>query len=315
MQRRRLGTGGPEVSAIGLGSVSLSLEGRPPEPEAVRIIHAALDAGMTWIDTADAYCRDGNDVGHGERLARRALREWSGPRAEVLVATKGGFARPGGDWRPKGDPKYLRAACEASLSALGVDCIGLYQLHVPDPEVYFLDSVGALESLRREGKIRHIGLSNVDVGHIESARRIAPIASVQNNLGPFYRVSLNNGVVEYCERHGIAFIAHTPVNGRGGGARVRAHVTLGAVAQRHGATPHEIVLAWLLDRSPSIVAIPGASRAASAVSSARAGAIVLTDEDRDDLRKAFPAAGLMLKQAFRAYTMLKGIVREVRRYT
>jgi len=170
---------GVQVSAIGLGAMPLSLAGRPDEATAIKVIHAALDAGMTLIDTADVYCLDDGDLGHNERLIARALRDWP-RRAEVLVATKGGMERPDGTWTVNAQPEHLRAACERSLRALGVEAIGLYQLHAPDPTVPFEESVGALAELQRQGKVLHVGLSNVAVPAIDLARTVVQVASVQN---------------------------------------------------------------------------------------------------------------------------------------
>src|SRR5690606_23709592 len=134
---------------IGLGGMPLSIQGRPDEAQAIAVIHAALDAGITFIDTADAYCLDDGEIGHNERLIAKALAAW--PSARVVVATKGGLERPGGRWETNGRPEHLRAACERSLAALGVEQIELYQLHAPDSAVPFAESVGALADLRREG--------------------------------------------------------------------------------------------------------------------------------------------------------------------
>jgi aryl-alcohol dehydrogenase-like predicted oxidoreductase len=175
MPPRRIG--GMKVSAVGLGAMLLSLAGRPDEAGALRTIHAALDAGITLIDTADAYCLDGSEVGHNERLVAKALAAWPGDRDRVLVATKGGHTRPGREWGLDGRPEYLRRACEASLRALGVEAIGLYQFHRPDPKVPFAESVGALAELRAAGKVRMVGLSNVSVEQIQQARRIVEVAA------------------------------------------------------------------------------------------------------------------------------------------
>jgi len=153
----------------------LSIQERPPEEQGVRVIHAALDAGITLIDTADVYCLDDRDIGHNERLIARALRTYRGSRDQVLVATKGGMARPGGRWVMAGRPEQLRAACDHSLKALGVDRIDLYQLHTPDPAVPLADSVGALADLQRDGKIRWVGLSNVSVSEIQEAERVVEV--------------------------------------------------------------------------------------------------------------------------------------------
>jgi aryl-alcohol dehydrogenase-like predicted oxidoreductase len=278
---------GIDVSCIGLGGMPLSIQGRPDEAQGVRVIHAALDAGMTLIDTADVYCLDDGDIGHNERLVAKALRSWAG-RADVLVATKGGLERPGGAWTRNGRPEHLRAACEKSLRALGVDTIALYQLHAPDEKVPFADSVGALADLRAEGKVRHVGLSNVTVAQIDEARGIVPIVSVQNRCSPFDRAAWTTGVIAHCERHGLAFLPWSPVGGGHGKVRVKDEPTLVAVGRRHGVSPFEAALAWLLAKSPAMIPIPGASREESARSSAHAASVALTADDLADLDRAFP---------------------------
>src|SRR5215213_6311053 len=166
--------GDAEVFPIGLGAMQMSIDGRPDEAQSIRTIHAALDAGVNLIDTADAYALDESEVGHNERLVAKALR---GRREEVVVATKGGHVRRGRAWGLDGSPAHLRAACEASLRALGTDRIDLYQYHRPDPEVPFAESVGALKELQDEGKLRWIGLSNVDVAQLEEALGIAGVVA------------------------------------------------------------------------------------------------------------------------------------------
>jgi aryl-alcohol dehydrogenase-like predicted oxidoreductase len=287
----------------------LALAGRLDEADAVRVIHSALDAGMTWIDTADVYCLDDGDIGYGERLVARALRERVGGRDEAMVATKGGLRRPGGRWESDARPQRLKAACEASLKALGANSIFLYQLHAPDAKVPWVDSVGALADLQREGKIRHVGLSNVGVAEIEQARAIVPIASVQNRCSALDRRPFVNGVVDVCQREKIAFIAHSPVGGHRQQGRIGDHPTLRAVASRNGASPYQVALAWLLASSPVMFVIPGASRAESAESSARAADLVLGDRDREDLNKAFPDASPFLKQVAVARRKLRKILR------
>ncbi|MEZ4384065.1 MAG: aldo/keto reductase [Nannocystaceae bacterium] len=291
MMTRPLGAStGLHVSAIGLGGMPLSIAGRPPKVEATRVIHAAVEAGVTFIDTADVYCLDDDDVGHNERLIAAALAGW--PRAaKVIVATKGGLVRPGGAWVTRANPRHLRAACEASLRALGVDAIPLYQLHAPGDDVPLEESVGALGDLRREGKIRHIGLSNVSVDEIVRARAIAPIVSVQNRCSVFERHDLRSGgVVDYCAREGLAYIAYGPVGGTRGKVRVSEEPTLRRLAAARGASPFQIALAWLLDQSPAILPIPGATRAASIVDSAAAAALELDADERAALAAAFPLA-------------------------
>jgi aryl-alcohol dehydrogenase-like predicted oxidoreductase len=313
MNSRPLGSA--RVSVVGLGAMPLAIAGRPSESDAVRVVHAALDAGMNWIDTADAYCVDSTDTGYGERIVARALREWSGPRDEVRVATKGGIVRPGGEWRPHGKPEHLRAACDASLKNLGVSSIFLYQFHCPDPDVYFPDSVGAIAELQRQGKVQHVGLSNVDVAHIRQARKILSVAAVQNRCNVFERSPLTTGVVDACERDGIAFIAHSPVGGHRGHVRVTSDPTLGAVAARLGLTPYQVAIAWLLARSPAVVVIPGASRVESARSSAAAGDVVLSAGDLDELDRAFPEPSAIERRLRAAGQEARHWVRSLRQRT
>lgn len=263
----------------------MSIEGRPSAAQAVRVIHAALDAGIELIDTADCYCRGEDETGHGERLVGKALRE-RGTARPVVVATKGGVRRPGGRWVHDGRPDHLRCACERSLRNLEVDCITLYQLHAVDERVAIEESVGALAELRRAGRIRHVGLSNVGVEHIRRAQAIVPIVSVQNEASPYHPRGLDDGVLAYCARHGIAFIAHSPVGGWRAG-RIAHEPVLQEQAKRLGMRPHQLVLAWLLGRSPALIPIPGASRIRSALDSAAAARLQLDDQARDELDRAF----------------------------
>src|SRR5829696_5529388 len=274
MPTRRLG--GLQVSAVGLGEMPLSLAGRPDEAQAVRTIHAALDAGVTLIDTADAYCRDASDFGHGERLVARALAAWPGDRDRVLVATKGGHTRPGGSWDLDGRPEYLRQACEASLERLGVEAIGLYQLHRPDPRVPFAESVGALAELRAAGKVRLVGLSNVSVDQIRQARELVEVASVQNEFSPRFRRS--EGELAWCAANRIAFLPWSPLGGigRGGSLGQGRHR---AVAEAHGVSPQQVALAWELAKAPVVIPIPGSSRPETILDSAAAVSLRLSADE------------------------------------
>jgi aryl-alcohol dehydrogenase-like predicted oxidoreductase len=274
------------VSVIGYGGMHLSITNRPPEGEGVRVIHAALDAGMTLIDTADAYCLDGSETGHNERLIARALGEWSGRREAVLVATKGGIVRDGGRWDQDGRPEHLRTACEASLRALGVSQIGLYQLHAPDPAVPFEESVGALAELQRGGKIRWIGLSNVSVDQIRLAEGIAPIVAVQNRLNPYFREAVADGVVEYCASRGIAFLAYSPTGGGRLTKKLPSHPVLTEISRRVGASPHAVCLAWVLAQGRTVIAIPSARRVEHARDSAAAGDLKLSPSDLAGITQA-----------------------------
>jgi aryl-alcohol dehydrogenase-like predicted oxidoreductase len=271
---------------IGLGCMRLSTAGDRDDVRSIAVIHAALDAGATLLDTSNAYCHDATEAGHNERLIAEALRTWAGDRSKVEVATKGGLLRPGGKWVADAKAKALRAACEASRRALGVDVIDLYQLHAVDPKTPFETTVRALATLRNDGLVRRIGLCNVTVGQIESAREIAEIASVQVSMSPLDDENLRNGVAEYCRDHGIRLIAYRPLGGERVG-RLAKDPVLAEVAARHDATPAEVALAWLVDLSPLVAPIPGATHVENARSIARALSVRLTDDDRRELDDRF----------------------------
>lgn len=275
MRTRRLGD--LTVSAIGLGAMPMSTAPYPPEERSLRTIAAAIDAGVTLIDTADAYCSGPDDVGHNERLVAEALRR-SG-RDDVLVATKGGHTRTrDGGWDLDGRPEHLRAACEASLRNLGVEAIGLYQFHRPDPRVPWAESVGALEELRREGKVLRVGVSNADPGQIREAARLTPLVSVQNELSPRFRSS--EPEVAACAELGVAFLPWSPLGGMGSAAELGSrHAAFAEVARERGASPQQVCLAWLLAKSEVVIPIPGASRPESVLDSVRAAELDLSPDE------------------------------------
>jgi aryl-alcohol dehydrogenase-like predicted oxidoreductase/predicted kinase len=270
----------------------LSTERDRDDAQGVGVLHAAFDAGVTLLDTADAYCWDETDKHHNERLIARALATWSGDRAAVRVATKGGLTRPDGGWIPNGRAKHLVAACEASRRALAVERIFLYQLHAPDPRIPLATSVRALAALKNDGLVEHVGLCNVTVGQIEEARRITEIHSIQVELSIWHEDHVLSGVAEYCVANRIQLLAYRPLGGTARRQRTHADPTLRAVAARHGATPFEIAIAWLMDLSDVVVPVPGATRVESAQSIARATRISLTDEDRAELDRRFPAGAV-----------------------
>jgi len=264
----------------------------------VVVIHAALDAGATLLDTADAYGLGEADTGHNERLVARALAAWSGDRARITIATKGGIRRPKGAWLPDGRARHLRDACEASRRALNVDTIDLYQLHAVDPRVPIETSVGMLARLQKEGKIRDVGLCNVTVGQIRAAQAIVRVASVQVSLSPFDDENLRNGVAEYCRANGIRLIAYRPL----GGERVKRLARDAAVARiaaKADATNAEVVLAWLMSFGDAVTPIPGATRPETASSLATALRLELDDEDRRALDALFSGRLLRLSRAER----------------
>jgi aryl-alcohol dehydrogenase-like predicted oxidoreductase len=270
--------GDAEVFPIGLGGMPMSLSGRPPEERSIRTIHAALDAGVNLIDTADAYSADASDFGHNERLIAKALR---GRRDDVIVATKGGHTRTAdGAWELDGRPEYVKRACEASLKALETDRIDLYQYHRPDPDVPYEETIGAFKELQDEGKIRWVGISNANVEQIELTRGMVDLVAVQNQLSLEYPFPLEKGEVELCERHGIAFLPWSPLGGIAKAAdAAEAHDPVREAADAHGVSPQQVALAWLLSLSPVVIPIPGASRPESIADSARAAALELSHEE------------------------------------
>jgi aryl-alcohol dehydrogenase-like predicted oxidoreductase len=239
------------IHRLGFGAMRLTGAGIWGEPRnyaaAIAVLRRALALGIDFIDTADSY---GPEV--SERLIAEALHPY--PQG-LVIATKGGLLRPGPDrWTPKGTREHLRAACEGSLRRLQLERIDLYQLHRIDPAVPFEDQLGTLVQLRDEGKIRHIGLSEVGVAEIERARRIVPIVSVQNRYNLMERQY--EGVLEYCEREGLGFIPWFPLVA---GSLAKRGSPLARAAERLKATPAQVALAWLLARSPVMLPIPGTS--------------------------------------------------------
>lgn len=278
MQQRTIA--GRSVSAIGLGGMPMSIEGRPETDRSIATIHAAIDSGVTLIDTADAYHRDANEVGHNEELIARALREYGTGADEVLVATKGGHLRPGdGSWTKNGDPAYLKAAAKASAKRLGVEAIGLYQFHRPDPQVPYADSIGAIRDLLDEGVIQLAGISNADVEQIDEANEIlgGRLASVQNQFSPRFRSS--QGELDRCATLGVAFLPWSPLGGIAGAKELGGrHAVFQEIAEELGVSVYRVTLAWELALAPVVIPIPGASRPESIRDSAAAPDVVLTAE-------------------------------------
>lgn len=272
--------GDRQVGAIGLGGMPMSIEGRPDEGRSIATIHAALDAGVTLIDTADAYHLHAGEVGHNESLIAKALASWGGDSSGVLVATKGGHLRPGdGSWTRDGSPDHLRRACEASLKRLGTEAIGLYQFHRPDPLVPYEESIGAIRDLYDAGKIQMAGISNADPAQIRTAQQILGdrLVSVQNQFSPAFGSSRPE--LDLCTELGLAFLPWSPLGGIGSAATLgSSHAPFHQVAQELGVSPQRVCLAWMLAISPVVIPIPGASRPETIRDSAAAADLTLTPE-------------------------------------
>ncbi|MEW2518483.1 aldo/keto reductase [Actinacidiphila alni] len=279
MQTRRIGT--VDVGAIGLGGMPMSIEGRPEESRSIATVHAALDAGVTLIDTADAYHLHADEVGHNEALIAKALASYGGGTDDVLVATKGGHLRPGdGSWTLDGRPEHIKAACEASLRRLGVEAIGLYQFHRPDPAVPYEESVGAVAELLDAGKIRMAGISNANPERIRLASDIlgGRLVSVQNQFSPAYRSS--EPELALCAELGIAFLPWSPLGGiTRAGDLGAVNAPFAKVAAAHGVGPQRVALAWMLALSPVVVPIPGSSRPETIRDSVAAAELALDAEE------------------------------------
>lgn len=284
---------GRQVSAIGLGAMPMSMNNDdrlPPREDAIATVHAALDAGVTFIDTADCYAPAWNEVGHNERIVAEALATWDGDRSAVLVATKGGITRSEGEvWGRDGSAAYLRTAVERSLDNLEVDVIDLYQYHRPDRWLVYGEIMATLATLQEEGLIRAVGISNASVEEIEIARLVlgdGNLASVQNEFSPKHPGSIDE--LRHCADHGIAFLPWSPLGGTGGGAR-EVGDRFGAfarVGQERGVSPQQVVLSWELALGSHVIPIPGARRAASITDSARAADLELTGEEVAELSRS-----------------------------
>ena len=278
MDQRRIGD--RTVGAIGLGGMPMSVRQRNDEELAVRTIHAALDAGVTLIDTADAYSVDEESFGHNEELIARALASYGSGAGDVLVATKGGHTRRGAAWELDGSPEYLRKACEESLRRLGVDAIGLYQHHRPDPEVDYAETLGGLKDLLDDGLVVRAGISNADSDQILLAREILGdgLASVQNEFSPRFRSSQPE--LDLCTALGIAFLPWSPLGGMRQAAELGDRFApFTEVGAKYDVSAQQVALAWELARSPVVIPIPGASRVESVRDSVAAAGLTLEPDD------------------------------------
>lgn len=284
MQTRTLGPF--TTSAIGLGAMPMSMNNDkkyPEESQAIATIHAALDSGITLIDTADIYAPSWDSMGHNETLVGKAMASYSGSTDDVVIATKGGITRSeGNDFGRNATMSYLREALEKSLRNLGVDVIDLYQWHRPDRSMVYADAITNFKQLRDEGKIKAVGISNANVEEIEVAIDVlgeGGLASVQNEFSPRFRSS--KAELDFCGEHGIAFLPWSPLGGTGGGARKVGEdfAPFAEVAQAHGVSPQQVVLAWELSLGEHVIPIPGARRVESITDSAKAADLKLSEDD------------------------------------
>ncbi len=280
METVQLGKTGVDVSAIGMGGMPMSLRDRPPESQSINVIHRALDLGITFIDTADSYCKDESDKHHNEQLIHKAISTYNGDVSHVVVATKGGLMRFDGNWTSNGNPEHLRETIRTSFQTLGGNKpIDLWQYHAPDPNYQIEASLAAAKEAVDAGMIRFVGVSNFSVEQIQRARDVVDIVSVQNQYSPWVRSPETDGVLKYCEQEGLTFLPWSPF---GGGSRHQKLTEIKAItdlAKEKGVSVYDIVLAWLRAKSPCILPIPGASKVASIEDSAKAVEVKLSPEE------------------------------------
>ncbi|HEY9810396.1 MAG TPA: aldo/keto reductase [Halomicronema sp.] len=287
MKTKHLGNTGVLISAIGLGGMPLSLKGRPSEVDAIAVIHRALDLGVSFIDTADAYCEDENEKHHNEALIAKALHEYSGNKVHVIVATKGGLMRPNGSWRRNGNPKHLRETIRASFEALGGEkAIDIWQYHAPDPDYSIEESLGPVKDAVNKGFIRFVGVSNFSVEEIKRARNVVDVVCVQNQYNPWCRQPEFDGVLEYCERETLTFLPWSPLGGSRRAKSLQELPVIVNLAKEKGVSVYCIVLAWLRAKSPCIVPIPAATKVSSIEDSVQSLKVKLTSQEVAQIDKA-----------------------------
>lgn len=281
------------VSPIGLGAMPLSASGKPapPREQAFATIHAALDAGIAVIDTADIYAPSWDTMGHNETLVAEALAAYPGDTSHIVIATKGGITRAEGEvWGRDGSADYLRTAAERSRERLGVDAIDLYYWHRPDRTIRYADGIEALAILQRDGIITEVGISNANVEEIQVAIDVlgeGQLAAVQNEFSPrFNHTSFPE--LTFCAEHGIAFLPWSPLGGTSGGAAALGarHPVVAAIADELGVSPQRLTLAWQLALGEHVIPIPGASRPESITDSAQAASLQLTHEQVERISDA-----------------------------
>jgi len=280
MEVKKLGNTDVTISAIGLGGMPLSLSGRPPESQAIEVIHRALALGVTLIDTADSYCKDESDKHHNERLIHKALQQYDGDVSRVTIATKGGLMRYHGDWTRNGDPNHLRETIRTSFESLGGEKpIDVWQYHAPDQKYTIEESITAAKEAMAAGIIRFVGVSNFSVEQIKRARDVVEIVSVQNQYNPWHRQPEFDGVLEYCENESLTFLPWSPLGGSSRVSRLEDISALAELAVEKGVSVYCLVLAWLRAKSPCVVPIPGATKIASIEDSVRAVKVKLSKEE------------------------------------
>ncbi|MHA6525114.1 aldo/keto reductase [Tessaracoccus sp. G1721] len=275
------------VSSVGLGAMPFSMSDKPEKPaeeQAIATVHAALDAGVTLIDTADIYAPTWDSMGHNERIVAKALRSYDGDVSNVVVATKAGITRSVGErWGRDSAPDYLRGRLEAALLVLGVDKLDLFYLHRPDRSRVYASVMETFAGFKEEGLISEIGISNANVEEIQIAVDVlglGELAAVQNEFSPKFNHT-SKVELDFCAERGIAFLPWSPLGGTGGGATAvgNRYPVLAEIASAHGVSPQQVTLAWELALGDHVIVIPGASRPESITDSAAAMDLKLSNDE------------------------------------
>lgn len=289
MKTRELDGTGRSISAIGIGAMHLSLSNRPAKEKALQVLHEAFDLGITFIDTADSYCIDESEKHHNERLIQEAIDRYEGPTGKLTVATKGGLTRPSGAWKRNGDPEHIRKTIQESHEILdGEYPITLWQFHAPDEQYSITESLTPAVEAREEQLIEHLGVSNFSLEQLREAQDLVEIVSVQNEYHPWEMEPEKSGLISYCEEHDITFLPYRPLGGRHRVGKLSEFETVRRIAERHNASPQQVVLAWHRCQSNCIIPIPGVSRVKTLRDSVHSIEVELETSEMDALNNAFP---------------------------
>ncbi|MFO0923737.1 MAG: aldo/keto reductase [Pirellulales bacterium] len=279
-----IGNAKPFAVPLAFGLLRLCGEERPDQAQAIEVIHAALDAGIRFLDTADSYCLNEKEKHYGERLAWLAVDRWHGPRKEVVIATKVGMLRPKGKWTVEGSPKHLRKAIEGSLQTLQTDCLPLVQLHARDPRVPFEESLGALAEMQREGKIAHLGLCNVDPYEMRQARRAFEVASIQNEFSLMQRGSATDGSLSLAEQWKLPFLAYRPLGGSSKVEKLATNRMLAPLLKKYPVAPAALAFAVWNQLGLPIIPLFGARSVAHLHELLQGRSLVLDPSDLEQIR-------------------------------
>jgi len=275
-----LGSSNTQISAIGFGAMHLAYESDCTDAVAEQVLHAVIGLGVTLIDTADRYCRDERDAHSNERQIASALRSYHGDTSSICVATKGGMLFPDGKWVRYGKPEHIRTTIRESYVALGGEQpIALWQYHQLDLNYPLEETLDVVREAVDEGLIGHVGVSNFSVDQLERARQIVDVVSVQNEYSLWWRGAERDGVLEYCDREGLSFLAWRPLGGKHRASQLTQHESVARLAAEKNASPCQLALAWLMAQSPRVVPLPGSTSAAHVADAVKSVALTLDDRE------------------------------------